>query len=441
MTTTDHKDPTMTLTHPDRSFPRLHPRPARGWLNDPNGIHFSDGRWHVFFQYNPASARHDQICWGHVSSADLVAWREEPVALRPQPGGPDSGGCWTGVGVVVDGVPTLVYSGVERPGSVSQVVVARGSADSAAFEQVGHVAAPMPDDPQVVLMRDPFLFEFEGRRYAIQGAGLADGRPAMLLFGADDLDDWDYHAVLLDGGHAVAADLPPANAWECPQLVRIGEDWVAIFSIWHDDVLKGVAHVVGSLVADPATGLPRFLPRAVGVNDHGGCYYAPEAVQVSDPAAGGERVLVWGWARELAADGVRGRTQADNDAVGWSGLLTHPRELTLDGDRLVVVPAAELTALRGEVLASVATLPDQAEVELAGEGTATLTLGDQVVWSGPADGVRILVDASLVEVFRAGDVATTLRAYPAEGESYGLAVDAGVAVAAWELRIPARQSA
>ena len=81
--------------HPDRSFPRLHPRPEKGWVNDPNGILFVDGRWHLFFQYNPASARHDSICWGHVSSVDLLRWEEHPVALRPQEG-PDSFGCWSG---------------------------------------------------------------------------------------------------------------------------------------------------------------------------------------------------------------------------------------------------------------------------------------------------------------------------------------------------------
>lgn len=426
----------MPVTHSDRSFPRIHPRPAKGWLNDPNGIHFHDGRWHVFFQYNPDSARHNQICWGHVSSPDLVAWREEPVALRPQPGGPDSGGCWTGVGVVDDGVPTLVYSGVERPGSASQVVVARGSADSRSFTQTGHVAAGMPDDPLVTLMRDPFLFEFEGHRYAIQGAGLADRRAALLLFGADDLDAWVYHGHLLTSVDGVAAELPEATAWECPQLVRIGHDWVAIFSNWLDDDLRGVSHLVGSLEADPATGLPRFTPRAVGVNDHGGSYYAPEAVQADDGASGPDRVLVWGWAREIAPDGLPGRSQDDSDTVGWSGVLTLPRELALEGDRLVVSPARELTALRGQRLDSVASLPDQAEVVVSGEGTATLLLGERVVWSAQVvDGTRVLIDASIVEVYVPGDVATTLRAYPEGSQAYALRLADGVTAEAWRLTV------
>ena len=94
--------------HPDRSFPRLHPRPARGWVNDPNGVVFADGRWHVFFQHNPESARHHRIHWGHLSSPDLVRWDAQPVALAPQQGGPDAYGCWTGVVTLDAGTPTAV---------------------------------------------------------------------------------------------------------------------------------------------------------------------------------------------------------------------------------------------------------------------------------------------------------------------------------------------
>ena len=73
---------------PDHQFPTLHRAHRRGWINDPNGIMEADGRWHVYFQYNPASARHEHIRWGHVSSPDLVSWREEPEGPTPRPGPP-----------------------------------------------------------------------------------------------------------------------------------------------------------------------------------------------------------------------------------------------------------------------------------------------------------------------------------------------------------------
>ncbi|MFY9636875.1 MAG: glycoside hydrolase family 32 protein, partial [Cellulosimicrobium cellulans] len=102
----------LAAAHPDPAFPHFHPRPAQGWINDPNGVSHINGRYHVFFQYNPESARHHKIAWGHVSSADLVRWEEHPVALHPQDGGPDEYGCWTGVVTDDGGVPTAAYSGV-----------------------------------------------------------------------------------------------------------------------------------------------------------------------------------------------------------------------------------------------------------------------------------------------------------------------------------------
>jgi len=166
----------VAASHPDPAFPHFHPRPARGWINDPNGISFINGRYHVFFQYNPDSARHHKIAWGHVSSADLVRWEEHPVALRPQHGGPDEYGCWTGVVTDDGGVPTAAYSGVRGDGGHSQVVIARGSQDLVHWEQTGHVAATMPTDGQVTAVRDPFIFRFNGKRYAMRPGDLSDRR-------------------------------------------------------------------------------------------------------------------------------------------------------------------------------------------------------------------------------------------------------------------------
>ena len=96
----------------DPTFPALHIRPPRGWVNDPNGVALVDGTYHVFFQYNPDSPLHDAIRWGHVSSPDLLRWQPEPLALSPRPDGPDRHGCWTGCVVDDAGVPTAVYSSV-----------------------------------------------------------------------------------------------------------------------------------------------------------------------------------------------------------------------------------------------------------------------------------------------------------------------------------------
>lgn len=470
--------------HPDPAFPRFHPRPAQGWINDPNGISHINGRYHVFFQYNPESARHHRIQWGHVSSADLLRWDEHPVALKPQAGGPDEFGCWTGVVTDDGGVPTAAYSGVRGDGGHSQVVVARGSADLVSWEQDGHVAASMPVDPLVTAVRDPFLFRFNGKRYAMQGAGLATGQAALLLYTVEDMSDWKYQGIWLTSENPVAAAHTPAEIWECPQLVRVpsgsasgsasgagsasgstsgstdnGDDaWVMMFSLWlsgddHEHA-NGVGHLIGSLAEDPATGLPVFTPRTGGKSDLGRDFYAPQIVQLDSAAE--PRALLWGWANEgPGRDGRRGRSQEEIDAAGWAGVLTFPRVLSVVDDALAVAPAPEIVAYRGAAMARGASgtvsLPAFAEAVVTGgsasggsvsasTGEVRLVLGSgvvqQVVFAAElAEGeqLRIFLDASLVEVYRNGSVATTLRAYPAAGEEWRLELPAGASADVWEL--------
>lgn len=471
----------VAAAHTDPAFPRFHPRPAQGWINDPNGISHINGRYHVFFQYNPDSARHHRIAWGHVSSADLVRWEEHPGALRPQPGGPDEYGCWTGVVTDDGGVPTAAYSGVRGDGGHSQVVIARGSEDLVHWEQTGHVAASMPTDGQVTAVRDPFIFRFNGKRYAMQGAGLANGHAALLLYTVEDMSDWKYQGIWLTSENPVAAEFTPAEIWECPQLVRVpdstgdssdsivsggsGESgtWLMMFSLWlsgdaHEHA-NGVGHLVGSLTEDPETGLPVFTPRGGGKSDLGRDFYAPQIVALED------RALLWGWANEgPGRDGRRGRSQDEIDAAGWAGVLTFPRELSVVHGALAVSPAPEIDAYRGALTASRAggsvVLPPFAEALVtaggAGSGDAAGTAGDtavelllvggegsrQTVFTGtlePGEQLRVFVDASLVEVYRAGSVATTLRAYPAAGEEWQLRLPAGVTAEVWELEQPSAQ--
>jgi beta-fructofuranosidase len=477
----------VAAAHADPAFPAFHPRPAQGWINDPNGICYLNGRYHVFFQYNPDSVRHERICWGHQSSADLVNWEQHPVALRPQSGGPDEYGCWSGVVTDDDGVPTAAYSGVRSDGGHSQVIVARGSSDLVSWTQDGRIAATMPSDGQVTAVRDPFLFRFNGRRYAMQGAGLANGHAAVLLYTVQDMTDWKYQGVWLTTENPVAAQHAPAQIWECPQLVRVpdssqegssgavnsgavnsgdgasGDDdtWVMMFSLWlsgdtHEHV-NGVGHLIGALQEDPATGLPVFVPRSGGKSDFGRDFYAPQVVALEREGGAEPKALLWGWASEgFGREGRRGRSQDEIDAAGWAGVLTFPRELSVVDDALVVRPAPEIEAYRGEPVATSAqdgtlVIPPAAEALVTDTGSTPAGSQDvrlvlvgtdgsrQVVFAGslPDDGsLRIFVDASIVEVYRTHGVATTVRAYPLPGEEWQLEVPDGAQAEVWKLAHP-----
>ncbi|QCB96583.1 glycoside hydrolase family 32 protein [Arthrobacter sp. PAMC25564] len=407
------------VNHPDPAFPLFHPRPAKGWIGGPCGLGHRDGRFHVFFQFNPDSARQEGICWGHLSSPDLLRWTEESVALRPQPAGPDELGSLT-----------------------------------------------MPADPRVTAVRDPFLFRFQGLRFALQGAGLASGHAAVLLYSVDDLRVWNCEGIWLSTEDPLAAAHLPAAIWECPQLVRVpdssgAETWLFMASLsnsGNDDHPGGVGYLLGSLAADAVTGLPVFVPVAGGKADLGPDFHAAQILPLPD------RALLWGWSNEVAGNEAAGnevagnevagaarragRSQAEIDEAGWAGVLTFPRRLFVHGGALAVEPAAEITAYRGrrclKNAAGTLHLPRHAEALVTGgEGGIRLVLasagGRRTVFADTVAGgdeLRIFIDSSIVEVYRHGSVPATVRAYPAAGEDWQLELPHGAAADAWELHQP-----
>jgi beta-fructofuranosidase len=335
-------------------------------------------------------------------------------------------------------VPTAVYSGVTDATGASHVLLARADADLTRWVPADRPAVGMPEDPALSDVRDPYLFELGGSRYAVQGAGNPHGRPSLLVYDAGDLTDWTLLGTLLDSDDPVAAELAPANIWECPNLVRLGDRWLLVLSLWrlagdrHD--LAGVRYLVGDLrLEDGRT--PRFVPEAGGLLDAGPTFYAPQLL------AHDGRVLLWAWAWE------HGRSEAEVAAAGWAGVLTFPRELALHGDALVSAPAPELADLRRGPLDVTSGEPFAAaafDVELPAGSDAELWLvhdghEDELVarWSSPAEPVvtpRLLVDGSLVEVFPGGAESLTTRGYPRSESRWRL--DVRGPVRAWSLGRP-----
>lgn len=315
------------------AFPSLHPRPRAGWVNDPNGPVRWGGRYHLFFQHNPDAPVHAAICWGHLSSADLVHWEPAPVALEPSPGTPDSGGCWSGCVVDDGGVATAVYTAVADDPANAVICLARASDDSLnAWAKDRRPAASAPPGLALSGIRDPFVFTYGNVRYAVVGAGeAAGGRGMVLLFRCDDLASWTYLGVLLDMEDPVASETAAGDFWECPQIFATGDRWVIILSLVVEPRPDRVFHLVGDLVEHDG-GL-RFVAQTGGLLDHGHDFYAPAILQHDG------RTLLWGWSWEDAVD-------VPPPGVDWAGSLTLTREVALGADdRLHSRPAAEIALL------------------------------------------------------------------------------------------------
>lgn len=299
------------------------------------------------------------------------------------------------------------------------------------------------------MFRDPFVFRHGGRRWALVGAGHADGTPSVLLYDCDDLNAWRFAGVLLDGRDPSTARLlgMEATGWECPQLFRTDTgDWVLVLSLWGGD-----PHTTASLTGHLevlADGELRFQVKSGDRPDHGRDFYAPAVAH--DPDDG--RTLLWGWSWEA-------RPQAEVDRAGWSGVLTAPREMSTHADgSLRVRPAPELELLRtaGPFVAgascSATPLPVSYDVEVAARTPVSVTLcraasgRELTVTLDPAAGTatldrsgwprrdaagretdsaplvlrvspteelaaRILVDGSLLELFAAERAVATERVY------------------------------
>ena len=93
--------------------PSLHFTPQKGWINDPNGLVFFKGQYHLFYQYNPYHDNWDSMHWGHAVSRDLIHWEElEPALVPDMPYDNDkNGGCFSGSVVVHDDQLFLFYTG------------------------------------------------------------------------------------------------------------------------------------------------------------------------------------------------------------------------------------------------------------------------------------------------------------------------------------------
>lgn len=405
----------------------LHPRPARGWLNDPNGVVRWQGRWHVFFQHNPDAPRHARIQWGHLSSEDLLAWHEHPVAFGPTPDGPDSYGCWSGVFVTGLDRPAVAYSGVVDESAHSTVCLRYALDDGLETWGPPIVVAQTPDHDGIRVMRDPYVFEHGGRRWALLGAGLDDGRPAVLLFGCDDIEAWTYEGIWLTHDGESPRGLTPSDIWECPQLVSVDGESVLVVSLQLEGRLGDVFGIRGRVETgtDGAPVLVRTGP--VELLDAGPAFYAPQVVPDEDGP------LLLGWVRQ---------DDVTDGSSPVAGCLTFPRRLRLEQGRLVtaVDPAVEGLAtgpsrdLCGPVRAD---LPPVVRVEV----TTVDATGDHAVLQGAASTIGLplggtaWVDGEVVEAFP-GRTAPAMTIRDLGTSPWTIEVPAGATVRLSELRRP-----
>lgn len=308
-----------------RQRPRAHFAPAANWMNDPNGLIYWKGRYHLFYQYNPLSTAHENVNWGHASSEDLVHWDDLPLALGPTPGSADEDGCWSGRAVAHRGQVFLLYTGYSRSGQRPCLAQALDD-DLTRFEKFAENPV-IAEEPlaNLVGFRDCALWQAEDGFHQLVGSGTVDLGGCLLEYKSLDLVHWDYCGVFLSGeGSGI-----PGTMWECPDIFQIGGQWFVVVSVMEGRELSRVVYVEGAFDGR------RFIAKDNGRVDTGSRWYAPQSFD----APGGRRVI-FGWLKEreetLPAE-ERGRV----------GVMSLPRQLYVtSGGALGMAPVAELQLLR-----------------------------------------------------------------------------------------------
>ncbi len=372
------------MTDLDLLRPIAHMYPsAGGWINDPNGPIKIDGEYHLYYQYNPQAALHQDIRWGHSVSSDLVRWEERPVAISPT-NDLDRDGVYSGM-TVAEGAETVAFFSGYRKDRRYQPVLRAVSVDGGnSFGPAVQVVSEPSPALDVDEYRDPFVWKEGGSWKMLVGAALPNNLGAALLYESKDQVTWTGRG-LFASAHArdmhEAWGVDTGNMWEVPQYVEVDGTPVLLVSAFR----RGTGPMrVFALTGERAG--DSFQEEACRYLDNGPDWFAASVLTEDDG-----RVLVWGWGRESL------RTPAP--MTTWSGLLSLPRELRLKQDGQVGSwPAAELDQLRAGTAHPIAANAGPVEIPRAFELRLEVPESSEVVdvRLGFSDGlgVRVRVDPS-----------------------------------------------
>ena len=334
--------------------PVYHFSPRTGWLNDPNGLSFYGGKYHLFYQYNPYDSFWDDMHWGHAVSSDLITWTYLPCALAPDTD-QDRLGCFSGSAVpTIDGKHLLMYTGCVEDKDEPQhrfkqhqnIAIGDGR-DYVKYEGnpvIDENDLPEGGDPHE--FRDPYIWKIGTGRYRAlaANANTANGGITQLtVYKSDDGYHWRRHGILYED------DLKIGIMWECPNFFRLGSEYVLIASPMDmekeeaDGSIRfpkgnNVCYMTGHYDDDTAKFSPYLtenLHAAYHPVDTGLDFYAPQVLQAPD----GRKIMI-GWMQDPAVSN-------DHDSsMKIFGQMTVPRELFIKSGMLCQRPVKELESIR-----------------------------------------------------------------------------------------------
>jgi fructan beta-fructosidase len=323
-------EPDTKNSYNEQYRPQIHFTPAKNWMNDPNGMVYVDGVWHLFYQYNPQSNDWGNMSWGHATSTDLIHWQEQPVSLtRDELGDVFSGSA------VIDKDNTAGFGAnamvaiYTSASNVQQQSIAYSTDGGKNFTRYnGNPVIRNNDDN----LRDPKVFWHEASKQWIMA--LAKGwLRGVEFYGSANLKTWNHLSTFV-------VDLPgrPSLQWECPDLIQIGEKWVLLVSVNPGGPILGsgtmyfVGDFDGKEFKADALDYPLWLD--YGMDNYAGVTWSNT----------GSRKVMIGWMNNWQYAG-------NVPCSPWRSAMTLPRELKLtelNGKPLLCCPVvSEIDKIAG----------------------------------------------------------------------------------------------
>ncbi len=334
---------TFDVSNREKYRPAFHHTPLWGWMNDPNGMVYKDGKWHLYYQYNPYGSKWHNMSWGHSVSTDLVNWEHQPVVLESD-----------GLGMIFSGSGVVDHNNTAGFGE-DALVFLYTSADRTQQQSLawsndgGQTLNVYPGNPVITMeteARDPNMYWNEERgEWVLYLAHALDHE--MLFFTSPDMKTWTLQSSF---GNGIGSQ---DGVWECPDLFRVPVDggdsykWVLLCNINPGGPFGGSAtqYFVGDFDGHTFT-VDRDADGTVPVKwlDYGKDHYA--TVSWSD--APDDRRTVIGWMSNW-------QYAAEVPTMQFRSANTLPRDITLftapDG-RLYAAsaPSPELLSMRGDIV-------------------------------------------------------------------------------------------
>lgn len=316
----------------DPHYPIYHFTGPESWINDPNGPIYHEGKYHLFYQFDPQVPdgrdgwRRSARCWGHAVSDDLVRWVDWPVALWPDTPH-DRAGVYSGNTVIDDdGFPVALYTGNVAGHRETYGILTRSTDGWLTWEKT-----MVMDDRERPNAHSPVHWDAqvwrEGDRWCqlIGGTTGGDDRQgAAWLWTSPDLKKWTLQKN-------IAPSIKLGRFWELPYLIELGGRHVLL-------VGHGNPYWVGSYDRETMLFTPdRLEPKSID----NGTYYSFNVNMTDDKGPGGtRRQLMHGW--------VQGPGSPTKTVPYWQSAHSIPRVLTLHGEHVVQQPIPEIEVLRAE---------------------------------------------------------------------------------------------